>query len=124
MLELFRAELGDDVKETRVSNRLTDAACCLVNPEGSMSAQLQKVLSMGDREFTAPKKIFEINPSAPLTTRLIALAGNSANDAFIRQCGRQLFANVLLLEGLPLDPSQLVSRVQNFMMEAADNRGT
>ncbi len=124
VLELFREELGNDVQETRVSKRLTDAVCCLVNSEGSMSAQLQKVLSMGDREFTAPKKIFEINPSAPLTTRLIALAGNSANDAFIQQCGRQLFANALLLEGLPLDPSQLVARVQNFMLEAADNRGT
>jgi molecular chaperone HtpG len=87
-----------------------------------MSAQLQKVMAMGDREFTAPKKIFELNPSAPLTSRLSALAGNAANDSFIQQCGRQLFANALLLEGLPLDPSQMVSRVQGFMLDAAEKR--
>lgn len=122
VLELFRAELGGELQEIRASQRLTDAVCCLVNPEGSMSAQLQKVLAMGDREFTAPKKIFELNPSAPLTTRLTALAGDPANDPFIQQCGRQLFANALLLEGLPLDPSQMVSRVQGFMLEAAEKR--
>ena len=122
VLELFRSELGGELQEIRASQRLTDAVCCLVNPEGSMSAQLQKVLAMGDREFTAPKKIFELNPSAPLTTRLTALAGDPANDSFIQQCGRQLFANALLLEGLPLDPSQMVSRVQGFMLEAAEKR--
>ena len=31
-------------------------------------------------------------------------------------------ANALLLEGLPLDPSELVSRVQGFMLEAAEKR--
>ena len=38
---------------------------------------------------------------------------------FVRQCGRQLFANALLLEGVPLDPAELVSRVQGFMLDAA-----
>ena len=122
VLELLRTELGKEVQEVRASQRLTDAVCCLVNAEGSMSAQLQKVLAAGDRGFNAPKKIFELNPSAPLTTRLTTLADNSANDSFIQQCGRQLFANALLLEGLPLDPSQMVSRVQGFMLEAAEKR--
>ncbi|MFM9964607.1 MAG: molecular chaperone HtpG [Planctomycetaceae bacterium] len=122
VLELLRTELGDEVQEVRASQRLTDSVCCLVNAEGSMSAQLQKVLAMGDHEFNAPKKILELNPSAPLTTRLTALAGNSVNDPFIQQCGRQLFVNALLLEGLPLDPSQMVSRVQGFMLEAAEKR--
>jgi molecular chaperone HtpG len=122
VLELFRTELTADVQEVRASKRLTDAVCCLVTPEGAMSAQLQKMLSMGDREFSAPKKILELNPSAPLTARLSELAANSANDSFIQQCGRQLFANAMLLEGLPLDPSQMVSRVQGFMLDAAEKR--
>lgn len=122
VLELVREELGDEVKEVRASKRLTDAVCCLVNPEGSMSAQLQKVLAMGDPDFKLPKKIFELNPSAPLIARLSALADSAEQTAFIKQCGRQLFANALLLEGLPLDPSDLVSRVQSFMLDAAQSR--
>jgi molecular chaperone HtpG len=124
LLDLIRAELGDEVQEVRASQRLTDGVCCLVNPEGSLSAQLQKVLSFNDREFVPPKKIFELNPSAPLTNRLVKLAGDAANESFVRQCARQLFANALLLEGLPLDPAQLVDRVQSFMLDAAEKRGT
>ena len=124
MLELFRTELGDTVQEVRASKRLTDSVCCLVNPEGSMSAQLQKVLSMGDRELPASKKIFELNPSAPLITRLSSLADRADQADFIRQCGRQLFANALLLEGVPLDPAELVSRVQNFMLDAASAKAS
>lgn len=119
VLELFREELGDAVQEVRASKRLTDSVCCLVNPEGSMSAQLQKVLSMGDRELPASKKILELNPSAPLITRLSGIVENADQAGFVRQCGRQLFANALLLEGVPLDPAELVSRVQGFMLDAA-----
>ncbi len=122
VLELFREELGDDVKEVRASKRLTDSVCCLVNTEGSMSAQLQKVMAMNDPGFNLSKKDFELNPQVPLVTRLSSLADNSGNAPFIKQCGRQLFANALLLEGLPLDPSELVSRVQGFMLDAADSR--
>lgn len=86
-----------------------------------MSAQLQKVLSMGDREIPATKKIFEVNPSAPLIARLSGLADHAA---FIQQCGRQLYANALLLEGVPLDPAELVSRVQGFMLDAAASKTT
>ena len=124
MLELFRTELGDTVQEVRASKRLTDSVCCLVNPEGSMSAQLQKVLSMGDRELPTSKKIFELNPSAPLIVRLSSLADRADQADFIRQCGRQLFANALLLEGVPLDPAELVSRVQNFMLDAASAKAS
>ena len=74
---------------------------------------------MGDRELPAAKKIFEVNPSAPLIARLSGLADRADQASFIQQCGRQLFANALLLEGVPLDPAELVSRVQGFMLDAA-----
>ena len=124
VLELIRTELGNAVKEVRASKRLTDSVCCLVNPEGSMSAQLERVLSMGDREIPASKKIFEVNPSAPLIVRLSSLADRADQAGFIHQCGRQLFANALLLEGVPLDPAELVSRVQGFMLDAAFAKGS
>lgn len=124
VLELIRTELGNAVKEVRASKRLTDSVCCLVNPEGSMSAQLERVLSMGDREIPASKKIFEVNPSAPLIVRLSSLADRADQAGFIQQCGRQLFANALLLEGVPLDPAELVSRVQGFMLDAAFAKGS
>lgn len=119
LLELFSDELKDVVSEVRASKRLTESVCCLVHPEGSMSAQLQKLLSLGDREIPLPKKILEVNPSAALITRLSRLAELPEQADFLKQCGRQLLANALLLEGVPLDPAELVSRVQGFMLDAA-----
>lgn len=122
VLTLIRDALGDRVEEVRESKRLTDSPCCLVNPEGAASAQLQKVLSMTNKDFPMSKRIFEINPKAPLIERLSSLSPNSDHDGFIRNCGCQLFMNAMLLEGVVLDPEDTVGRVQDFMQELASGR--
>ena len=66
VLNLFREALGDSVEDVRESKRLTNSACCLVNPEGAMSAQLQKVMSRASDDFQLSKRILEINPKHPL----------------------------------------------------------
>src|SRR5262249_42517882 len=55
VLELFRRALGERVKEVRESKRLTDSPCCLVNPEGGLSTQMQRLLKMTNREFAETK---------------------------------------------------------------------
>ena len=52
MLDLFRAALGNRVSEVRESKRLTDSPCCLVNADGGMSTQMQRLLKMANKEFT------------------------------------------------------------------------
>jgi molecular chaperone HtpG len=122
VLELFRKALGDRVQEVRESKRLTDSPCCLVNPEGGMSSQMQRLLKMTNREFTETKRIFEVNPAAPLVKRLARLSANRDHDGFIEQCGLQLFSNAQALEGLISEPQALVARIQRFMEEAAEKR--
>ena len=53
------------VKEVRESKRLTDSPCCLVNAEGGMSTQMQRLLKMANKDFPETARILEINPSAP-----------------------------------------------------------
>ncbi len=65
LLELFKAALGDRVKEVRESKRLTDSPCCLVNADGNMSSQMQRLMKMANQEFIPASRILEINPSAP-----------------------------------------------------------
>ena len=122
VLTLFREGLGDRVEEVRESKRLTNSPCCLVNPEGAASAQMQKVLSMSNKDFPMSKRIFEINPKAPLIERLSSLSANSDHDGFVQNCGCQLFMNAMLLEGVVLDPEDTVGRVQDFMQELASGR--
>jgi molecular chaperone HtpG len=122
VLNLFREALGDSVEDVRESNRLTTSACCLVNPEGAMSAQLQKVLSRATEEFQLTKRILEINPSHPLVQHLAGLSANEEHTAFIKTCGQQFFANAMLAEGVVPDPHETSERMMGFMEELAQQR--
>ncbi|MHC5540480.1 molecular chaperone HtpG [Singulisphaera rosea] len=122
VIELIRSALGDRVKEVRESKRLTDSPCCLVNAEGGLSTQMQRLLRMSQKDFPTTPRIFEINPSAPLIKRLARLAANPDQDEFIKKCALQLWANTLILEGTITDPEELVARSQSFMEEAAEKR--
>ena len=122
VIELLKEGLGEKVEDVRVSDRLTSSACCLVTPEGGMSAQLQKVLSQASDEFQIAKRIFEINPKHALVQRLAGLSANSQHDAFIKSCGQQLFTNALMIEGVVPDAHDATDRMMSFMEELASNR--
>ena len=122
MLDLFRAALGDRVKEVRQSKRLVDSPCCLVNADGGMSSQMQKLMRMANKDFPTTARIFEINPSAPLIKRLASLTTNHDHDEFVKKCALQLWSNALILEGTLSEPEDLVNRSQAFMEEAAEKR--
>lgn len=122
VIELIRTALGDRVKEVRESKRLTDSPCCLVNADGGLSTQMQRLLRMSQKDFPTTPRIFEINPTAPLIKRLARLAANPDQDEFIKKCALQLWANTLILEGTITDPEEIVARSQSFMEEAAEKR--
>lgn len=122
VLELFREAIGDRVRDVRESKRLTDSPCCLVNADGAFTTQMQRVLKMSNQNIPEMSRILEVNPSSPIIRRLSQLSANTEHDAFIKQCGLQLWSNALILEGVPPDAEELVARIQTFMDEAAEKR--
>jgi molecular chaperone HtpG len=119
VLDLFRQALGNRVESVRASKRLTDSPCCLVNADGGLSLQMQRLLKQNNREFPVSKRILEVNPDAALIQRLATLAANPANEPFIVQCAQQLWANTMILEGETAEPEEMVARVQSLMEQAA-----
>jgi len=87
-----------------------------------MSSQLQKVLSATMKGFESAKRILEVNPHAPLVARLCELTANADNDEFIRDCGRQLYTNALILDGLIPDVEETTARSLRFMEELSRTR--
>ena len=122
VLTLIKDALGDRVEDVKESKRLTESPCCLVQSSGGMSTQLQKILQMTNKEAEFGKRILEINPRHPLVQRLCKLSANSQNVEFIRHCGAQLYANALLMEGLPPDLDSMIDRTESFMKELAEKR--
>lgn len=122
VIELFRGALDQKISDVRESSRLTESPCCLVNPQGSMSNQLQKVLSHTMKDYEPPKRIMEVNPHAALVERLCEISANSDNDEFIRDCGQQLYADALILDGLIPDVEDVTTRSLKFMEELARSK--
>ena len=124
VLDLFRSSLGSRVESVRASKRLTDSPCCLVNADGGLSLQMQRLLKQNNRDFPVSRRILEVNPDAPLIQRLVTLAANPANEPFIRQCAQQLWANTMILEGETAEPEEMVARVQSLMEQAAQAKSS
>lgn len=124
VLELFRGALGDDVQDVWESSQLGDVPCLLVNAQGGYSRLLQQVLRQQSNAYDVAKPVLEVNPHAALVSRLCELTSNSEHDEFIRDCGRQLFANAQLIDGLNSDPQAVAARMLHFMEDLARTKSS
>ena len=70
LLDYIRDKLKDDVKDVRLSPRLTDSACCLVAEEGAMSQAMLRMMKAMGQEPPKQQRILELNPKHPVMQRL------------------------------------------------------
>jgi len=114
-IERFKAQLGERVTDVRMTNRLSDSPARLVDPEGALNQEMQRVYRMLNRDFEAPKKVLELNPHHPILVRLSSLPADSEVSSMIVE---QIYEDALLIEGLHPDPASMIARIQK-LMEAA-----
>ena len=65
----WAATLAEDVKEVRLSHRLTDSAACLVGEPGDLTPTLEKMYRAMGQEPPKVKRILELNPKHGLVDR-------------------------------------------------------
>jgi molecular chaperone HtpG len=116
ILEKIKTTLGEQVKEVRVTHRLTNSPACLVKDEQDMSANLERILKQAGQEIPTSKPIFEINPDHPLVGKLKAEADSERfNDLAL-----VLFDQAMLAEGGQLeDPGTFVKRLNELLLSMA-----
>lgn len=119
LIKRFRDILGDRVLDVKESARLATSPCILVTPEGGPSIQLQKVMSMMDKNFHMTKRVLEINKDNALIRNLADINRESPESPLIPECCEQLFENAMLMEGIMPDPAKMVPRIQKIMEEAS-----
>jgi len=115
LVEAMQKALGDDVKEVRVTHRLTDSPACLVSEEHGMSAHLERLLRAQGQDVPKQKRILELNPTHAAVLKLDALqkAGNASEVA---EWSQLLYDQALVAEGsLPEDPSRLARAITKLM---------
>ncbi len=114
LIDRLKGVLGDDVKEVRVSARLTDSPACLVVEDTDMSANLERLLKSVGQEAPSTKPIMEINIGHPLVTHL----DNESDEERFADLSKILFDQALLAEGGQLtDPASFVTRLNELMLQ-------
>ncbi|MEG3639587.1 molecular chaperone HtpG [Magnetococcus sp. PR-3] len=105
--------LEAEVKEVRLSHRLTESPACLVGETNDMSATLERLLKEAGQEVPNSLRILEINPDHALLKRL---SSESDEDKF-GELTHVLHDQALLAEGGQLkDPNQFVKRMNKLLM--------
>jgi molecular chaperone HtpG len=91
LLACFRVALQEEIKEVRLSNRLTSSAVCLVGDDHDMSPRMQKMLEQLGQKPPKVKRVLELNPSHPLIAKLRAVFLENKEDPRLN-----LYAHLLL----------------------------
>lgn len=118
LLTVFRETLGDKVADVVESKRLVNSPVTLVAGKNGLDSQMEKMMKLMDKNYTAAKKILEVNLSHPLIKNLSRRNLSSPTDAILRKSILQLYEGALLLEGNMPSPADFVNRMNELLEEA------
>jgi molecular chaperone HtpG len=110
LTDKIKSTLGEQVKDVRVTLRLTESPACLVADSHDMSGNLERLLKSAGQKVNHTKPILEINPYHPMIQRLKSEQTRFADWSHI------LFDQALLAEGGQLeDPASFVRRINELL---------
>jgi molecular chaperone HtpG len=117
LLLALRAKLQDEVKDVRLSSRLTSSPACLVGDEQDLSPHIAELLRRSGQEVPKVKRILELNPTHPLLPKLQALVARDKNDPALAQYAELLYGQAILAEGGQLpDPAAFSQRIAELLL--------
>ncbi len=111
LTEKMKQVLSEQVKDVRVTFRLTESPACLVADTYDMGGNLERLLKSAGQKVQHTKPILEINPHHPMVQRLKTEVENFEDWSHL------LFGQALLAEGGQLeDPAAFVKRLNELLL--------
>ena len=115
LIDRIQEKLKEEIKEVRLSTRLTDSSCCLVADDAGMNANLERIMRSMNQDVPVAKRILELNPDHPLLPKMKSLVGSDKDADRLNNYVELLYDQALLTEGSqvknPLRFAQLVSEL-------------
>jgi molecular chaperone HtpG len=109
LLSWMATALGDNVKEVRLSSRLTTSPACIVGDTHDLTPTLEKMYRAMGQELPPIKRILELNPEHALVTGLREAHSARPEDAGLTETAELLYGMALLAEGGELgDPARFI----------------
>lgn len=107
MLGWLATALGEDLKEVRLSSRLTTSPACIVGDANDVTPTLEKMYRAMGQELPHIKRILELNPDHTLVTALRDAYAADKDDPALVETAEVLYGMALLAEGGELaDPAR------------------
>jgi len=107
LLSWLAERLAEQVKEVRLSHRLTTSPACLVSDANDITPALERMYRAMGQDGPRTKRILELNPGHPLVTGLRAAYERQADDPALPETAELLYGTALLAEGGELaDPAR------------------
>ncbi len=116
LLAQIRVSLQDEIKEVRLSNRLTTSAACLVADENDLSPRLQRMLEQMGQKPEKPKRILELNPGHELVKKLKSIVEVDKSDPRVNLYARLLLGQAHLAESGQVPDPAAFSKVLGELM--------
>jgi len=114
LVKQVQESLKEQVKEVRITHRLTSSPACVVADQNDLSIQMQRMLKAAGQDIPVSKPILELNPVHPLISRLKA----EQDDDRFKEWSHILLDQALLAEGGQLeDPASFVQRLNKMLLE-------
>jgi len=112
--------LENEVAEVRLSSRLTDSPSILVDQEGGMGSNMERILRAANQEVgPSAKRVLELNPEHAMVKTLAKLSGDGASG--LEPFARLLLDHAEIAEGRVEDPAGFAGRLQALMEKAAES---
>ena len=124
LLQTLRTHLQDDIKDVRLSGRLTDSPACLVGDTHDMSPQLEQMMRQMGQEPPKTKRILEVNPDHAFIEQLQAIHSANNKAPELDMYAHLLHGQAILAEGGTLPDPSAYSRIVMEVANQAVSAGT
>ncbi|MEU7723345.1 molecular chaperone HtpG [Streptomyces tibetensis] len=112
LLGWMREQLDEDIKEVRLSTRLTVSPACIVSDAHDLTPALENMYRAMGQEVPRTKRILELNPGHALVKGLHQAYGASEDRTELAESAELLHTLAVLAEGgQPKDPARFVRLV-------------
>ena len=119
LIAQMKVVLGEQVKDIRLSSKLTDSPVCLVADDGDMDIAMEQLMALRDTNYKGAPRILEINGDHSLIKNMKSLLSKKENNDLVSDAGTLLFEQARLLEGkMPADPAQFSKIMNQFLLKA------
>jgi molecular chaperone HtpG len=119
LISFLKLTYKDAVKDVRVSERLTDSACCLVADSGDMDMHLERLLRQHKRLEASLPRVLEVNGSHPLIGAMAKQATRDGDWPELAETAWLLLDEARIQDGeLPADPAAFVKRLNTALAKA------